>query len=147
MSLPLGYTGVVVEMGSTNTFGAVLRRLRHSRALSQRHFGLKYGRLIGKPDGVAPSVIAGWEAGTSRASRQVIGRIASALAATPAEHDELLMAAGFMPERADGNLLERIDLAIGRCDQLSDQGRQQILEYVREVAEREATRNVDGGER
>lgn len=81
-----------------NNFGRTLRRLREEKGFSQHQLAYKYGYLLGKEYGVTPSQIASWESGRRRASRKAIGILGKALKATPEEHDELLIAAGFVPE-------------------------------------------------
>ena len=83
-------------------FGPALARLRISRGLAQR-------KLAALAD-IDASTVSRLESGGRGVSREVVERLSQALAATPAEHNELLKTAGFLPEEAVA-LLDEPDLA------------------------------------
>lgn len=72
--------------------------MREGKGFSQHQLAYKYGYLLGKEYGVTPSQIASWESNRRRASRKTIETLCEALKASLEEHDELLIAAGFVPE-------------------------------------------------
>jgi transcriptional regulator with XRE-family HTH domain len=79
-------------------FGEVLKRIRNTHGISLRQLGMKYGRLIGKEDGVANSVISNWESGIRSPSRSVIALLCEAMNCSDGERNEMLVAAGMLPE-------------------------------------------------
>jgi transcriptional regulator with XRE-family HTH domain len=117
----------------SETFSEILKRIRTDRGLSQRQVAIKYGVLQGKEHGATTSLIAAWEYGARQPSRKTIDLLAEALHLTPAEHDELLMAAGFMPEHS-----KRSELAILVLkDLLPDEAIGYIVAEVRKIEEAE----------
>lgn len=116
-------------MSEPTTFGAVLRKLRQRRDWSQRSLAFKYGQLQGKPEGIATSVIAAWESDRRKPSKAVIGDLGKALRATPQERDEMLVAAGFLPEQ---------DQVIIRYRSIRyESSRKQVEELVKRILEEE----------
>jgi transcriptional regulator with XRE-family HTH domain len=130
------------------TFGETLRIIRKNRGLSQRHLGLKYGRLQGKEDGVAASVISQWESNSRVPSPDTIEIIAKALSANEEEHDQLLMSAGYMPKYGKlathkdciqlypSDSVKTISAALRVTIDLSDEGKQQIIDFTKKIKEK-----------
>jgi transcriptional regulator with XRE-family HTH domain len=100
---------MIVKM---DNFGDTLKRIRNAHGISLRQLGLKYGRLIGKPDGVANSVISNWESGTRTASKAVILLLAEAMKCTDGERNELLVSAGMLPEHRHDITVEGLTVSI-----------------------------------
>jgi len=121
---------------STRAFGHTLQSIRKAHALSQKQVGLNYGRLINKPDGIYPSVVAGWESGATRASRRVVHLLASATRATDDERNQLLIGAGFLPNVAPDNLVESVRLALRRSEAVTPEDEETVLGIVQEIQER-----------
>ncbi len=113
-------------------FGRVLKEIRKSYDLSQRQLGMKYGRLQGKEDGVAPSVIAGWESGQRSPSQEVIATLVKALEARDDEHDRLLMAAGYLPAHSTNVPVKK---AVEILTRLASQN-EELSEFTREWIEK-----------
>ena len=82
-------------------FGSVLARLREHRNLNQKELATSIGR--------SPSTISRLESSGRGVSRDLVDELARALATTPAEHFDLLRAAGFLSEETVA-LLEEPEL-------------------------------------
>lgn len=74
-----------------------MRQMRTDRKLSQRQLAIKYGVLLGKEYGATASLVAGWESNSRKPTTDTIATIAEAIKATEAEHDVMLMSAGYLP--------------------------------------------------
>lgn len=118
-------------------FGDTLKKIRRAHGLSQRHLGMKYGRLQGKEDGISPSVVAGWESGARRPSREVIALLCESVGALPEERDELYLAAGFVPEHAESDTLAKVRAALRAVDDLPESDKQEIITIVEEIVKRD----------
>jgi len=118
----------------SNTFGDVLKRIRSEKGLSQRQIAIKYGIIQGKEHGATTSHIAAWEYGSRKPRRKSIDLLVLALHLTDAEHAELLIAAGFMPENQPSLheafvlLKERI-----KTSDFTDETKSGFLKFVEEV--------------
>jgi len=126
-------------MSEENTkarFARALKEIRKRHGLSQFQLAIKLGRT--------PSKIAQYEVGQRNPTRRSIAEIAAALSATPDEHDELLMAAGFMPEHIDiaEDATTAVRLALRRHKHISEEDRQRILDIVAEIEARYKTDGV-----
>lgn len=87
------------------TFGEVLKRIRIARGFTLKQLAMKYGRLQGKEDGIYTSAISGLESGYRNPSRTVIALLCEAMQCSDGERNEMLTAAGMLPEfRHDLNI-------------------------------------------
>ena len=107
-------------------FGEVLAALRRSRRLAQRGLAAKAG--------IDASTVSRLESGGRGVSREVVDRLARALAATTEEHNELLKTAGCLPEEAvallDEPELARFSALLGDPT-LAPEDRDTLLAYLR----------------
>lgn len=105
------------------TFGTTLRRIREDRRLSQTYLANRAG--------FDHSYVSRLEGGGRMPTRGAVNDLAAALACTEAEHDVLLMAAGFLsrqPRVTDANLL-LLDEAL-QDDRLPDDYRQSVRDTL-----------------
>lgn len=126
------------------TFGEVLRRLRLARGLSQRQVAIRYGILQGKEHGATTSLISGWESNSRNATRDSIALLAQALKAAPEEHDELLIAAGYLPKSSDA--VSAVYVALRSAGDISDLSKQMIRDYVEKIVAEEKKEEEGNGE-
>jgi transcriptional regulator with XRE-family HTH domain len=107
-------------------FGPFLTELRLTRGMAQR--------ALADKSGADASTISRIEKGERGVSRELVDRLADALAATPEERLRLLRAAGFLPPLVESLLAEpdlaRLTALFKRSD-LEDRHRTLLLDYVR----------------
>jgi transcriptional regulator with XRE-family HTH domain len=114
-----------------SSFPQALKALRARYGLSQFQLAIKLGKT--------PSKIAQYESGQRNATRVGIAEIVEALKATPAEHDDLLMAAGFMPDQPDVPTL----IEFATRGRFPDDDVDILVARAREIAEREHSRSEE----
>ncbi|MCE5322110.1 helix-turn-helix transcriptional regulator [bacterium] len=128
-------------MSKQNPFPAALKALRAKYGLSQFQLAIKLGKT--------PSKIAQYESGQRNPTRIGIAEIVEALKATNTEHNELLMAAGFMPENygqlnGAAEAMELLkdplfkDVVIRMRSSRNPAAIKRILETAKEILEEEA---------
>ncbi|MEQ8968270.1 MAG: helix-turn-helix transcriptional regulator [Azospirillaceae bacterium] len=88
-----------------DTFGPLLKSWRNRRHLSQLHLALDAG--------MSQRHISFLETGRSRPSRYAVRQICEALEMPAAEHDVMLIAAGFAPRSSDTNWSTDVRQAVG----------------------------------
>jgi len=127
---------VMSEDKTRARFGRTLKDIRKRRGLSQFQLAIKLGKT--------PSKIAQYEVGKRNPTRRSIAEIATTLKATPDEHDELLMAAGFMPEHIEiaEDATAAVRLALRGHKHISEEDKQRILDIVAEIEARQKTDGV-----
>jgi transcriptional regulator with XRE-family HTH domain len=110
---------------SAEEFGRVLARLRTQRGLNQKDLASMIGRN--------PSTISRLESSGRGVSRELVDQLAQVLAATQADHLELLRAAGFLSEETVA-LLEEPELTrlsrLLAMPQVLPRDRRLLLTYV-----------------
>jgi transcriptional regulator with XRE-family HTH domain len=110
---------------SAEEFGRVLARLRGQRGLNQKDLASMIGR--------SPSTISRLESSGRGVSRELVDELAQVLAATQADHLELLRAAGFLSEETVA-LLEEPELTrlsrLLAMPQVLPRDRRLLLSYV-----------------
>jgi transcriptional regulator with XRE-family HTH domain len=120
--------GVSMRETKQNPFTQALKRVRNKYGLSQFQLAIKLGKT--------PSKIAQYESGQRNPTRIGIAEIVEALKATQAEHDELLLAAGFLPEgELPLEVIESVQIVLGRNQSVPEEGRKQILDFIRAIKE------------
>ncbi len=114
-------------------FGQLLKRYREAAQLSQSRLAQRAG--------FDHSYVSRLESGRRAPTREAILRLAEALELTPAERDNLLAAAGFLPERAEHlfghepvlgelvELLQRSDMP----EAIREDTRQLLMLLVRQI--------------
>ncbi len=118
---------------ASGEFGSVLARLREQRNLNQKELAQQIGR--------SPSTISRLESSGRGVSRDLVEELAAALSSPPADHIELLRAAGFLSNETVA-LLEEPELT--RLSRLLSQpnvlprDRRLLLRYI-ELALEHAT--------
>lgn len=110
---------------SAEEFGRVLARLREQRGLNQKDLAGMIGR--------SPSTISRLESSGRGVSRELVDELAQVLAASQADHLELLRAAGFLSEETVA-LLEEPELTrlsrLLAMPQVLPRDRRVLLTYI-----------------
>lgn len=110
------------EKQDTTPFGVKLREMRRKKKLSQFQLAIKMGKT--------PSKVAQYESGVRNPTRVSIAELVDLLDLSPAEHDELLMAAGFMPE-SRREMVEAIIRDLPPVDDMTAQEEDELMSMVK----------------
>jgi len=115
---------------TTTPFGLALRTFREARRLSQTRLALRAG--------VEHSYVSRLEGGTRNPSRDAVQTLAAALNLDAAERDELVLAAGYMPDDPDSLLRDEPEvvevLALLRDAAIPAEYRESIRHVLRMLA-------------
>ncbi len=126
----------MVDIGN-NKFSVKLNELLVKYNFTQSQLAIKMYQT--------PSKMNQYVRGKRNPTRRSINEIAEALHCTREEHDDLLMAAGFLPESDNLDIFERVDIALR--GELSTQAIDELKDFIRELKSKNERSDSEEGKR